>query len=127
MKTYQELISELTIQQRLKRSRTSKVKAKVAKRKREITMKKPPTPERIQKAVKRAVRARAIGLVDKAGIYKSASGGIKDKIEKKENLKIQKLGSRWTKRLLPQVRKDMKDAFRTRMKSSSTKDLRDED
>ena len=80
MKTYQELISELTIQQRLKRSRTSKVKAKVAKRKREITMKKPPTPERIQKAVKRAVRARAIGLVDKAGIYKDASGGIKDKI-----------------------------------------------
>lgn len=127
MKTYQELISELTIQQRLKRSRTSKVKAKVAKRKREITMKKPPTPERIQKAVKRAVRARAIGLVDKAGIYKGASGGIKDKIEKKANLKIQKLGSRWTKRLLPQVRKDMKDAFRTRMKSSSTKDLRDED
>ena len=127
MKTYQELISELTIQQRLKRSRTSKVKAKVAKRKREITMKKPPTPERIQKAVKRAVRARAIGLVDKAGIYKDASGGIKDKIEKKANLKIQKLGSRWTKRLLPQVRKDMKDAFRTRMKSSSTKDLRDED
>lgn len=126
MKTYQELISELTIQQRLKRSRTSKVKAKVAKRKREITMKKPPTPERIQKAVKRAVRARAIGLVDKAGIYKDASGGIKDKIEKKANLKIQKLGSRWTKRLLPQVRKDMKDAFRTRMKSSSTKDLRDE-
>ena len=53
--------------------------------------------------------------------------GIKDKIEKKANLKIQKLGSRWTKRLLPQVRKDMKDAFRTRMKSSSTKDLRDED
>ena len=127
MKTYQELISELTIQQRLKRSRTSKVKAKVAKRKREITMKKPPTPERIQKAVKSAVRARAIGLVDKAGIYKDASGGIKDKIEKKANLKIQKLGSRWTKRLLPQVRKDMKDAFRTRMKSSSTKDLRDED
>ena len=127
MKTYQELISELTIQQRLKRSRTSKVKAKVAKRKREITMKKPPTPERIQKAVKRAVRARAIGLVAKAGIYKDASGGIKDKIEKKANLKIQKLGSRWTKRLLPQVRKDMKDAFRTRMKSSSTKDLRDED
>ena len=127
MKTYQELISEQTIQQRLKRSRTSKVKAKVAKRKREITMKKPPTPERIQKAVKRAVRARAIGLVDKAGIYKDASGGIKDKIEKKANLKIQKLGSRWTKRLLPQVRKDMKDAFRTRMKSSSTKDLRDED
>ena len=127
MKTYQELISELTIQQRLKRSRTSKVKAKVAKRKREITMKKPPTPERIQKAVKRAVSARAIGLVDKAGIYKDASGGIKDKIEKKANLKIQKLGSRWTKRLLPQVRKDIKDAFRTRMKSSSTKDLRDED
>ena len=90
-------------------------------------MKKPPTPERIQKAVKRAVRARAIRLVDKAGIYKSASGGIKDKIEKKANLKIQKLGSRWTKRLLPQVTKDMKDAFRTRMKSSSTKDLRDED
>ena len=127
MKTYQELISELTIQQRLKSSRTSKVKAKVAKRKREITMKKPPTPERIQKAVKRAVRARAIGLVDKAGIYKDASGGIKDKIEKKANLKIQKLGSRGPKTLLPQVRKDMKDAFRTRMKSSSTKDLRDED
>ena len=127
MKTYQELISELTIQQRLKRSRTSKVKAKVAKRKREITMKKPPTPERILKAVKRAVRARAIGLVDKAGTYKSASDGIKSNIEKKAKLKIQKLGSRWTKRLLPQVRKDMKDAFRTRMKSSSTKDLRDED
>ena len=40
MKTYSELLSELSIQQRLKRSRTMKVKAKIIARKRAIALKK---------------------------------------------------------------------------------------
>ena len=55
MKTYSEFLSELSIQQRLKRSRTMKVKGKIIARKRQIAMKKPPSPERIEKNIKRQV------------------------------------------------------------------------
>ena len=127
MKTYSELIEAMTVAQRLKRSRIMKQKSKLIARKREISMKKPPSPEKINKAVKRAVRNKAISIVDKQGLYKSASPGMKQSIEKKADDKIKKLGAKWTKRLRPQVRAQMKDAYKTRMGKSSTAVLHDED
>ena len=69
MKTYSEFLSELSIQQRLKRSRTMKVKAKIIARKRQIAMKKPPSPERIEKNIKRLERQKALAIVEKQGQY----------------------------------------------------------
>ena len=117
----------MTVAQRLKRSRIMKQKSKLIARKREISMKKPPSPEKINKAVKRAVRNKAISIVDKQGLYKSASPGMKQSIEKKADDKIKKLGTKWTKRLRPQVRAQMKDAYKTRMGKGSTAVLHDED
>ena len=94
MKTYSELIEAMTVAQRLKRSRIMKQKSKLIARKREISMKKPPSPE---------------------------------KIKKKADDKIKKLGAKWTKRLRPQVRAQMKDAYKTRMGKGSTAVLHDED
>ena len=127
MKTYSELIEAMTVAQRLKRSRIMKQKSKLIARKREISMKKPPSPEKINKAVKRAVRNKAISIVDKQGLYKSASPGMKQSIEKKADDKIKKLGGKWTKRLRPQVRAQMKDAYKARMGKGSTAVLHDED
>ena len=44
-----------------------------------------------------AVRNKAIQLVDKAGKYKDpdASIGLKTNIEKKADLKVQKMGNKW--------------------------------
>jgi hypothetical protein len=52
---------------------------------------------------------------------------LKQSIEKKADLKVKKLGGKWTKRLKPQVRAQMKDAYKTRMGKSSTAVLHDED
>ena len=49
MKTYLELLEVLTIQQRMKRSIQSRKTAKRAARKRKLTMKKPPSPEKVKK------------------------------------------------------------------------------
>ena len=84
MKTYSELIEAMTVAQRLKRSRVMKQKSKLIARKREISMKKPPSPEKITKAVKRAVRNKAISIVDKAGVYKDASPGLKQSIDEND-------------------------------------------
>ena len=119
MKTYSEFLSELSIQQRLKRSRTMKVKAKIIARKRQIAMKKPPSPERIEKNIKRQVRQKALAIVDKQGQYADASPGLKKQIELKADKKVQKMGSKWTKILRPQVRKQMKAAYKERMSSSN--------
>ena len=73
MKTFSEFMEALTVQQRLKRSITSKRKSKVAAKKREISMKKPPSQEKINKAVKRAVRQKAMAIVDKQGINNEES------------------------------------------------------
>ena len=127
MKTYSELIEAMTVAQRLKRSRVMKQKSKLIARKREISMKKPPSPDKIDRAVKRAVRNKALSIVDKAGVYKDASPGLKQSIEKKADLKVKKLGGKWTKRLKPQVRAQMKDAYKTRMGKGSTAVLHDED
>ena len=80
-------------------------------------MKKPPSQDKIDKAVNRAVRQKAIALVDKAGKYKDpeASIGVKAGIEKKADIKVKKAGAKWEKKLKPKIRKAMKDAYKSRM------------
>ena len=127
MKSFKDLVEAMSMQQRLKRGRQMKVKGKLIAIKRALAMKKPPSPERINKAVQRAVRNKALSLVDKQGIYKGASAGIKQSIEKKADLKVKKSGAKWYKRLRPQVRAKMKDAYKTRMGKGSTSVIHDED
>ena len=114
MKTYSEFIAELSIMQRIQKSLTMKKKSKLIARKRAISMKKPPTPEKVMRAVAKAVRSKAMSIVDKMGIYKTASAGVKAGLEKKANIKVQKSGAKWKTRLTPQVKKRMKDAFKER-------------
>ena len=47
--------------------------------------------------------------------------------EKKADLKVKKSGAKWYKRLRPQVRAKMKDAYKTRMGKGSTSVIHDED
>ena len=123
MKAFKDFMEALTLQQRRKRSIISKKKAKVSAIKRKRSMKKPPSPEKIDKAVNKAVRQKAITLVDKAGKYKDpdASIGVKTAIEKKADLKVQKMGGKWKKRLKPIIKKKMKDAFKMRQASEKEK------
>ena len=123
MKSFKDFMEALTLQQRRKRSITARKKAKVAAIKRGRSMKKAPTPEKIDKAVTKAVRQKAITLVDKAGKYKDpdASIGVKTAIEKKADLKVQKMGNKWKKRLKPIIKKKMKDAFKQRQASAKEK------
>ena len=123
MKAFKDFMEALTLQQRRKRSIISKKKAKVTAIKRKRSMKKPPSPEKIDKAVNKAVRQKAITLVDKAGKYKDpeASIGVKTSIEKKADLKVQKMGGKWKKRLKPIIKKKMKDAFKQRQASAKEK------
>ena len=113
----------LTLQQRSKRSIVAKKKAKITAIKRKRSMKKPPTPEKIEKAVNKAVRQKAITLVDKAGKYKDpdASIGVKTSIEKKADIKVQKMGTKWKRKLKPMIKKKMKDAFKQRQASAKEK------
>ena len=123
MKAFKDFMEALTVQQRRERSIVAKKKAKVTAIKRKRSMRKPPSPEKIDKAINRAVRQKAIALVDKAGKYKDpeASIGIKAAIEKKADLKVQKMGSKWKKRLKPIIKKKMKDAFKQRQASEKEK------
>ena len=123
MKAFKDFMEALTLQQRRKRSIVAKKKAKITAIKRKRSMKKPPTPEKIEKAVNKAVRQKAITLVDKAGKYKDpeASIGIKAAIEKKADIKVQKMGTKWKKRLKPMIKKRMKDAFKQRQASAQAK------
>ena len=114
MKTYSELIAELNIMQRMKRAITMKKKSKIIARKRAISMKKPPSQEKVKKAIAKAVRSKAMAIVDKMGIYKTASAGVKAGLEKKADLKVQKSGAKWAIRLKPEIKKRMKDAFKSR-------------
>ena len=113
----------LTLQQRRKRSIIAKKKAKITSIKRKRSMRKPPSPEKIDKAVNKAVRQKAITIVDKAGKYKDpdASIGLKTSIEKKADLKVQKMGNKWKKILKPMIKKKMKDAFKQRQASAKEK------
>ena len=123
MKAFKDFMEALTLQQRRKRSIVAKKKAKVTAIKRKRSMKKPPSQDKIEKAVNKAVRQKAITLVDKAGKYKDpeASIGVKTSIEKKADIKIQKMGNKWKKRLKPIIKKKMKDAFKQRQASAQEK------
>ena len=123
MKVFKEFMEALTLQQRRKRSIVAKKKAKVTAIKRKRSMKKPPSQDKIEKAVNKAVRQKAITLVDKAGKYKDpeASIGVKTSIEKKADLKVQKMGGKWKKRLKPKIKKKMKDAFKQRQAAAKEK------
>ena len=123
MKAFKDFMEALTLQQRKKRSIIAKKKAKITAIKRKRSMKKPPTPDKIDKAVNKAVRQKAITLVDKAGKYKDpdASIGLKANIEKKADLKVQKMGNKWKKRLKPIIKKKMKDAFQARKAAAKEK------
>ena len=123
MKTFKDFMEALTLQQRRKRSIVAKKKAKVTAIKRKRSMRKPPSQDKIDKAVNKAVRQKAITLVDKAGKYKDpeASIGVKTAIEKKADLKVQKMGGKWKKRLKPIIKKKMKDAFKQRQASAKEK------
>jgi len=123
MKAFKDFTEAMTIAQRRKRSIISKKKAKITAIKRKRSMKKPPSMDKIEKAVTKAVRQKAIAIVDKAGKYKDpeASIGIKNSIEKKADLKVQKMGNKWKKRLKPIIKKKMKDAFKMRQDSAKEK------
>ena len=123
MKVFKDFMEALTLQQRRKRSIVAKKKSKITALKRARSMKKPPSQDKIDKAVNRAVRQKAIVLVDKAGKYKDpeVSIGIKTSIEKKADLKVQKMGGKWKKRLKPLIKKKMKDAFKQRQASAKEK------
>ena len=123
MKAFKDFMEALTLQQRRKRSIIAKKKAKITSIKRKRSMRKPPSPEKIDKAVNKAVRQNAIAIVDKAGKYKDpdASIGLKTSIEKKADLKVQKMGNKWKKRLKPMIKKKMKDAFKQRQASAKEK------
>ena len=123
MKAFKDFMEALTLQQRRKRSIVAKKKAKVTAIKRKRSMRKPPSQDKIDKAVNKAVRQKAITLVDKAGKYKDpeASIGVKTSIEKKADIKVQKMGQKWKKRLKPIIKKKMKDAFKQRQASAKEK------
>jgi len=123
MKAFKDFMEALTLQQRRKRSIISKKKSKITAIKRKRSMRKPPSQDKIDSAVTKAVRQKAIALVDKAGKYKDpeASIGIKTSIEKKADLKVQKMGGKWKKRLKPIIKKKMKDAFKIRQAAAKEK------
>ena len=79
MKRFKDFREALTIQQRKLKSRVAKRKSKITAIKRKKSMRRPPTPDKVEKAVNKAVRKKAIDLVDKGGKYKDpdASFGIK--------------------------------------------------
>ena len=119
MKKFKELVQELTTAQRIKRSITSKKSAKKAAIARARSLKKPPTPEKIKKSLDRQLRQKALSIVDKAGEYKTASAGVKQNIEKKASKLLAKKKVTWSKRLKPEVKKAMKDAYKSRMGSKN--------
>ena len=123
MKAFKDFMEALTLQQRKKRSIVAKKKSKITAIKRKRSMAKPPSPDKIDKAVNKAIRQKAIAIVDKAGKYKDpdASIGLKTNIEKKADLKVQKMGTKWKKRLKPMIKKKMKDAFKQRQASAQAK------
>ena len=123
MKRFKDFREALTIQQRKLKSRVAKRKSKITAIKRKKSMRRPPTPDKVEKAVNKAVRQKAIDLVDKGGKYKDpdASFGIKTNIEKKADIKTQKMGAKWKKRLKPVIKKKMKDDFKQRKLAAKEK------
>ena len=122
MKTFKELREVLTIQQRKLKSRIAKRKAKITARKRKKSMMRPPTPDKIDAAIDKAVRKKAIDMVDKKGEYDDAADNKKANIERKADIKQGKVGAQWTKKLGPIIKKKMKDDFKQRKLAAKEKE-----
>jgi hypothetical protein len=119
MKSFKDLLSELTVQQRIQASIRGKRNAKKAARGRERAAKKPPSEDKIKAAVIRAIRNKAFAVVDKAGEYPTAEAGKRSSIENKAKKMAAKKTAVWGKKLKPVIRKQMKDAFKSRMGKGS--------
>ena len=123
MKKFKELVQgleeALSVAQRIKRSISSKKSARKAAIARARSLKKPPTPEKIKKSLERQLRQKALNIADKTGEYKTASAGVKANIEKKASKLLAKKKTVWSKKLKPEIKKAMKDAYRSRMGSKN--------
>ena len=121
MKNYLNLIQELTLAQRIKRGKAIKRKASIIKRKRALSMRRPPSPEKMERGVKKAVRLIGFAVKDKSGKYKDASPGEKERIEKRVSKWMKKFGGKFEKRIRPKTMKKMRDAYRARQKGKQVK------
>ena len=121
MKNYLNLIQELSLAQRIKRGKAIKRKMSIIKRKRALSMRRPPTPEKMERRVKKAVRMIGFAVKDKSGKYKDASPGEKERIEKRVGKWMKKFGSKFEKRVRPKTMKKMRDAYRARQKGKQIK------
>ena len=121
MKNYLNLIQELTLAQRIKRGKAIKRKASIIKRKRALSMRRPPSPEKMERGVKKAVRLIGFAVKDKSGKYKDASPGEKERIEKRVSKWTKKFGHKFEKRIRPKTIKKMRDAYRARQKGKQVK------
>ena len=121
MKNYLNLIQELSLAQRIKRGKAIKRKMSIIKRKRQLSMKRPPTPEKMERGVKKAVRLIGFAVKDKAGKYKDASPGEKERIEKRVSAWLKKVGGKIEKRIRPKTMNKMRDAYRARQKGKQIK------
>ena len=119
MKTYSEFLSEISVQQRIKRGVSARISAKRRNITRARNLKKPPTPEKVKAGLDRELRKKALSIVDKQGIYKDATAGTKENIEDKASKLLKKKKKAWTVKLKPVVKKQMKAAFRARMSASN--------
>ena len=121
MKTFKELREVLTIQQRKLKSRIAKRKAKITARSRKKNRMRMPTPDKIDAAIDKAVRKKAIDMVDKKGEYDDAADNKKANIERKADIKQDKFGAKWEKGLRPIIKKRMKDDFKQRKLAAKEK------
>ena len=121
MKNYLNLIQELTLAQRIKRGKAIKRKMSIIKRKRALSMRRPPSPEKMERGVKKAVRLIGFAVKDKSGKYKDASPGEKERIEKRVSKWTKKFGGKFEKRIRPKTMKKMRDAYRARQKGKQVK------
>ena len=119
MKTYSEFLSEISVQQRIKRGVSARISAKRRNITRARNLKKPPSPEKVKAGLDRELRKKALAIVDKQGIYKDATAGTKANIEDKASKLLKKKKKAWTTKLKPVVKKQMKAAFRARMSASN--------
>ena len=80
-----------------------------------------PTPDKIDAAIDKAVRKKAIDMVDKKGEYDDSTHNKKANIERKADIKQGKFGAQWTKKLGPIIKKKMKDDFKKRKLAAKEK------
>ena len=84
-------------------------------------MRRPPSPEKMERGVKKAVRMIGFAVKDKSGKYKDASPGEKERIEKRVSTWTKKFGHKFEKRIRPKTMKKMRDAYRARQKGTQVK------